>query len=359
MGLPARLLLLTAICLAPSVAAQLLIARGLLAAAVAVPGSIAAMLLLTSLTGHVLLVRPLRAHLRRFERTLPLRGRHSRVFSEFKALSDCTRAMADEFARRDAQFRQHIERIESLLAERTQALSDSDDRLQMALADYARSNTARELGERQRLAGQLAAGIAHDFNNLLATVLGCLELMERRLQDPERLSPLIMRATDAVERAAKLTSGLAHFARRQPEPRRPTEVNTLVNELSPLIASALGRRVHLLTELAPSLGLAHADPAGLETALLGICLAARAAIPESGRIILITRGEMIPAPGAMPEAGLAPCIKLTVTAESGVVAEPDLAPLRRMAEAAGAVIHVGRNGPSVEFALILPAHCRE
>lgn len=316
MGLPAKLLLLTAICLVPTVAAQLLIARGFLTAVIAVPGSIVAALLLASLTGRVFLGRPL-------------------------------------FARRDAQSRQHIERIEELLAERTQALSDCDDRLRVAVAEHARSEAARESGERQRLMGQLAGGLAHDFNNLLATVLGCLELMERRLQDPERLCALIKRASDAVERAAKLTSGLVHFARRQPQPPRPTDVNALVNELSPLIASALGRRVRLLTELAPSFGPVHADPAGLEAALLGICLAARAAIPESGRITLSTRGEMTPALGAVPEALPAPSLVFAVMADGEAVTEPDLVPLWRTAEAAGAVIRVVRNGPGVEIALIL------
>lgn len=143
---------------------------------------------------------------------------------------------------------------------------------------------------RDQLVGQLTSGVAHDFNNILATVLGCLELMERRVGDPDRLRVLIQRASDAVERAAELTSALVQFARRQPEPAQAHSINDVVASLTPLISSALGRRVRLETDLAHSAPLVQADLAGLSTIVLALCLSARRALPEGGHI-RITTGE--------------------------------------------------------------------
>lgn len=348
MGVSTRLLLLIVLCLAPSVVAEVLIARGLLPATVGVPASIAAALVLAGFAGRRLLLRPLHLLLRDLQSALPGGVHSAQHLTEFGALAQGIGSLADELARQDGLHQQRTESLQALLAERTRALSESNNRLQFALADLARAAEAREAAERQRLAGQLAGGVAHDFNNLLATVLGCLELMDRRLADPDRLRVLIGRASDAVDRATKLTSGLVHFARRQSQPRRPTDLNALVSDLAPLIASALGRRVRLRTELAPTLGLAHADPAGMEMALVGICVAARAAIPNGGEIVLATRAE-----AALP-ATTGPCRAIAILIEGDDLGEPNLADARCMAERAGAIVQLGGGGSAVEIALLLP-----
>ena len=153
----------------------------------------------------------------------------------------------------------------------------------------ASNQTVDSGASRQQMAGQLAAVVAHDLNNLLATILGCLELMERRFDDPDRLKVLIKRSSGAVERAASLTSRLAQFVRRQPQPKALADVDVLIADLMPLATSALGRRVRVCAETSsvPALGLV--DSAGLEATLLALCMAARAALPEAGSVTLATR----------------------------------------------------------------------
>lgn len=209
--------------------------------------------------------------------------------------------------------------------------------------------------DRHRLVGQIISGVAHDLNNMLATALGGLELMERRADDPERVLVLARRSMEAVEKAARLTGSLARFARREQIAPRPTDVNALIADLQPLIASALGRRIRLMIELESDLCHAHADAAGLEAALLGICLAARPAIAEGGQIALATRGE-----GAVPSVTVSG-LSIIVSIESTRVqaAELDLSDVRRTAAAAGAALNVHwregreREGSMAEISLIL------
>ncbi len=149
---------------------------------------------------------------------------------------------------------------------------------------------------RRLITGHLAAGIAHDFNNLLATLLGSLELMERRLnrlpqEEQDRFARLIRRSTDAVQKAGGMTSGLLAFARRQPQQIQPVQLAALIPELLDLAHGALGRRVQTTTSFPDGLPPIPADRARLELALLGLILALRDGMPEGGHLaITVTEG---------------------------------------------------------------------
>jgi CheY-like chemotaxis protein len=132
---------------------------------------------------------------------------------------------------------------------------------------------------------------------MLATVLGNLELMERRVPQPgkdwtdgdtEKLQRLIERATGAVQRGAQLTSRLLAFSRRQRLAARPTDVNALLKELITLATSTLGRRVQVVSELSDDLSPAMVDPSQVEAAILNLCLNARDAMREGGRLTIST-----------------------------------------------------------------------
>jgi signal transduction histidine kinase len=195
--------------------------------------------------------------------------------------------------------------------------------------------------DRQRVAGQLAGAVAHDLNNLLATILGCLELMERRSEDPERLKALIKRSSDAVDRAAGLTSRLAQFSRRQPQPRHLADVNALITDLMLLTVSALGKRVRVLAQLSPGPVFAQLDSAGFETTLLAICLAMRAAIPAVGQITIATQ---------LSESFLT----VSVTATGSGLGHLDLRLAQSAAEATGIVIQSRQVAERMEVILLLP-----
>lgn len=210
---------------------------------------------------------------------------------------------------------------------------------------------AAEPLDRQRLVGQLISGVAHDLNNMLATALGALELMERRADDRERVLVLATRSIEAIDRAAALASSLVRFARRERLAPRPTDINALVADLQPLITCALGRRIRLVTELEADLCHGHTDPAALEAALLGICLAARAALADGGQIALATRGVV-----GMPSVSVTGLsVVVTIVGAQLEVADLELGDARLAAAAAGAALQLTRReGSEREIALIVP-----
>lgn len=225
-----------------------------------------------------------------------------------------------------------------------------DEEVNRRVAKIAQSTNSS--ADRQRLVGRLAGGVAHDFNNLLATVLGCLELMERRTGDPERLQALIKRASDAVERAAGLTSGLVHFARRNEAVPHQLDLTETVRGIAPLLASALGRRIRFQTELAADTPRIKADQMLVESCLTALCLAARDVLPDGGEITLsaspATDAE-VPTDAGKP-ARLGSVVKVRVT--GGGAAEWDLELLARCAAGVNGLVQ--RSGPD-SIAVFFPA----
>ncbi|HEY6430438.1 MAG TPA: ATP-binding protein, partial [Acetobacteraceae bacterium] len=248
---------------------------------------------------------------------------------EFGALSKSIDAMAETLELREQESQQHAETLETRVAERTRELSDSNNRLQVEIAERARSQVALQEGQKLQAVGQLAGGVAHDFNNLLATVLGSLELIQHRITtenvDRERINTLVNRASDAVQRGARLTSRLLAFSRRQRLEPRPADLNQVVNELLSLAGSTIGRRVRTRTELAVQLWPALADPGQVEAALLNLCLNARDAMAEGGELVIRTSNELLT---AAADDGLAPGRYVCVTViDTGVGMTPEV--LRR------------------------------
>ncbi|MGH7152752.1 MAG: response regulator [Acetobacteraceae bacterium] len=218
--------------------------------------------------------------------------------SELGRVAAAFNDMATTLGMREHERAEAEERLEARVAERTQALLETNNRLQVEIAERARTEAALRQGHKLQAIGQLAGGVAHDFNNMLATVLGCLELIERRVAgietaDHERLHALIGRATDAVQRGAQLTSRLLAFSRRQFLAPQPTDVNRLVSEALALIASMLGSPIRVVTELDPGLWFAHVDPAQIDAALIDLCVNARDAMPDGGQLTISTGNETI------------------------------------------------------------------
>lgn len=144
--------------------------------------------------------------------------------------------------------------------------------------------------QKMEAVGQLTGGLAHDFNNLLGGVSGSLELIqarmrEGRLRDVEKYTAAALGAT---RRAAALTHRLLAFSRRQVLAPRATDVNGLVGGMVELIQRTVGPGISLEVEGQANAWPALIDPSQLENALLNLCINARDAMPEGGRILIET-----------------------------------------------------------------------
>ena len=154
--------------------------------------------------------------------------------------------------------------------------------------------------QKMEAVGQLTGGLAHDFNNLLAGISGSLELMQTRMSQG-RLGDLdryMTVAQGAAKRAAALTHRLLAFSRRQTLDPKPTNVNRLVTDMEELVRRTVGPAIHLEVVGLSGIWPALIDPGQLENALLNLCINARDAMPDGGRITIETANKWMDEAGA-------------------------------------------------------------
>ncbi len=161
--------------------------------------------------------------------------------------------------------------------------------------------------QKMEAVGQLTGGIAHDFNNLLTAISGSLELITTRVRQG-RVADLA-RYTEAAEaalrRAASLTHRLLAFSRRQTLDPQPVDANRLVDGIEELVRRTVSGAIAVERRLAPDLWPTRVDPGQLESALLNLCINARDAMPDGGRLLIETGNRVLDA-GAARARDMAP-----------------------------------------------------
>ncbi|MFK5595646.1 PAS domain S-box protein [Methylobacterium sp. HMF5984] len=164
----------------------------------------------------------------------------------------------------------------------------------------ARTEEALRQSQKMEAVGQLTGGLAHDFNNLLAGISGSLELMQTRMSQGRMgdLDRYMSVAQGAAKRAAALTHRLLAFSRRQTLDPKPTNVNRLITDMEELIRRTVGPAIHLEVVGLAGIWPALIDPGQLENALLNLCINARDAMPDGGRITIETANRWIDEAGA-------------------------------------------------------------
>ena len=178
------------------------------------------------------------------------------------------------------------------------------NRTRSLFAEASRRREAEEAltrGQRLEALGQLTGGVAHDFNNLLTIIGSSADLLRRpALQEAQRLR-YATAISDTVGRAAKLTSQLLAFARRQPLKPEPIDVNKCIAAVTDIIRTLMGARIEVFTHWPDSPVFINADLSQFETALINLAANARDAM-EGGGILTISVHRPATLPATLQQA---------------------------------------------------------
>jgi CheY-like chemotaxis protein len=136
--------------------------------------------------------------------------------------------------------------------------------------------------------GQLTGGVAHDFNNILMVILANVEeLLEGDgLSDEQR--EMLTNVAGSGERAAELTRRLLAFSRKQRLTPQPTNVGDLIAGTDKLLRRTLGEQIEIEAIFADDVWITNIDRSQLEAALVNLCVNARDAMPDGGRLTIET-----------------------------------------------------------------------
>jgi two-component system cell cycle sensor histidine kinase/response regulator CckA len=158
----------------------------------------------------------------------------------------------------------------------------------------------RDVSERKKITEQLAAaakmeavgtlagGMAHNFNNILVGIMGYSEFLLGRKDrdDPDYKALKIIH--EGTVRASKLTGELLSIARGGEYNLVKFSVNTLIEKFLPLITGTFDKSIEISTHTDPRLPVIEGDMNQIEQCLLNLCINARDAMPNGGRLIIET-----------------------------------------------------------------------
>jgi PAS domain S-box-containing protein len=143
--------------------------------------------------------------------------------------------------------------------------------------------------------GRLAGGVAHDFNNMLGVIIGHAELALLRMENSSPLQNDLFEIRSAAERSADLTRQLLTFARKQTIAPKILNLNDSVSAMLKMLQRLIGEDISLAWLPAPDLWLIKADPSQIDQILANLCVNARDAIENTGRVTIETRNNTIDA----------------------------------------------------------------
>jgi signal transduction histidine kinase len=175
-----------------------------------------------------------------------------------------------------------------------------NDRVAQAISERESMEEALRQSQKMEAIGQLTGGIAHDFNNLLAGISGSLEMLRTRASQG-RIAEIDRYATaaqGAAKRAAALTHRLLAFARRQTLDPKPVDANQLIADMEDLIRRTMGPAIAVENVGAGGLWTILVDANQLENVLLNLCINARDAMVDGGKLTIETGNRWLDERGA-------------------------------------------------------------
>ena len=157
-------------------------------------------------------------------------------------------------------------------------------------AEREKQKLQAELIQSQKMesVGRLAGGVAHDYNNMLNVIIGFAELALENTppEDPRRgdLEEILA----AARRSADITRQLLAFARRQTIQPEALDLNASVESMLKMLRRLIGEAIDLGWHPGPGLWSVFMDPSQLGQILANLCVNARDAIADVGKITLET-----------------------------------------------------------------------
>ncbi|RJP93632.1 MAG: response regulator [Desulfobacteraceae bacterium] len=157
-------------------------------------------------------------------------------------------------------------------------------------AEEERENLQEQLNQAQKIEsmGRLAGGVAHDYNNMLSVILGYTELAMEKVPSDDPLYADLKEVLKAANRSTEITRQLLTFARKQTISPKILDLNETIERMLKMLRRLIGEDIDLAWLPGTGLGLIKMDPSQVDQILANLCVNARDAIADVGKIIIET-----------------------------------------------------------------------
>ena len=171
-----------------------------------------------------------------------------------------------------------------------------------------RRKTEEQLRQAQKMesVGRLAGGVAHDYNNALTAIMGFTELT---MMDEDPTGPLHTNLNEVLKaaiRAQDITRQLLAFARKQTITPMVLDLNKNVETMLKMLQRLIGEDIDLAWLPGTDLEYVKMDPSQIDQILANLCVNARDAIKDVGKVTIETGTRVFDAAYCADHVGFIP-----------------------------------------------------
>ncbi len=203
------------------------------------------------------------------------------VLSERKRAEEALQQAKDDLTRAN-------EELEKRVQQRTADLERANGALLQKFAEEKKLEQRLHQAQKMESIGTLAGGIAHDFNNVLHIIKGYASLLSLERSGDHELAHCLKIVEAAVDRGAATVQQLLTVARQSERRFASVDLNALLEGLKGQLAKSFPPTIEITLQPDADLYPVLADPNQIHQALLNICLNARDAMPEGGKLVICT-----------------------------------------------------------------------
>jgi two-component system, cell cycle sensor histidine kinase and response regulator CckA len=162
------------------------------------------------------------------------------------------------------------------------------------ITDRKLTEAALRRTERLESLGTLTSGIAHDLNNVLTPIMGIVQLLPLKVTNiDESTRGLLQVLQDSTRRGADLVKQILSFTRGVESKPTITQVGDLLVEIQKIIQQAFPKNIELSIDLPQDLSSITADATMLHQVFMNLCVNARDAMPEGGKLQIVAENLAI------------------------------------------------------------------
>lgn len=171
--------------------------------------------------------------------------------------------------------------------------------------------------------GTLAGGIAHDLNNVLAPILMAIEMLREGETREDRLE-LLTTIAESAQRGADMVRQVLSFARGMHGTTSPMDLRLVGRDVAKILRDTFPKNIEVELRFADEVWPIDADPTQMHQVLMNLCVNARDAMPEGGRLLVTIENVAIDEAyaGIHPDAKPGSYVLLKV-ADTGVGIPPE------------------------------------
>jgi two-component system cell cycle sensor histidine kinase/response regulator CckA len=174
--------------------------------------------------------------------------------------------------------------------------------------------------------GAIAGGMAHDLNNALAPILMGIQLIRKKISEPEIRQMLGVMETN-THRSADMVRQVLTFARGRDGERELLELGRLIQEMENILRQTMPKSVSVESMVPSDLWPVLGNSTQLHQALLNLCVNARDAMPKGGKLTLAADNVELTAEEAkqLPDSHPGSYVMLLVS-DTGTGIAPEVLP---------------------------------